>query len=148
MSEVKIEDRVREVLAALNSHDAERVLSLLAEDAVWSNPNGVFKGKAELKRYIDWLYSGVTDFTITESGVGILTKGNTAVVEHDISGMVDGELIGFLSFCAYEFDENNQVKALRTIFDRLGQAEQGSDSWLSRTIVHQVVKKIQEGLEN
>ena len=148
MSVINIEDRVREVLAALNSHDPERLLALMAEDAVWINPNGAFKGKAELKRYIDWMNTVVRDFTVTLSGVGIMTKGNEAMVEHEISGIVEVEPVSFLSFCAYEFDENNQVKILRTVFDRLALAEQGTDSWLSKTIVHQVVKKMQEGLED
>ena len=148
MSVINLEDRVREVEAAINSHDPERVLALMAEDAVWINPYGAFKGKAELKRYIDWTNTSVKDFTITPIGVGIMAKGNGAMAETVISGIVEEEPVSFSSLCAYEFDENNQVKVLKTVFDRLALAEQGTDSWLSKTIVHQVVKKMQEGLED
>ena len=141
------ENSVREVLNALNSHNTEAVLSLFSEDVVWVTPNGTFKGKGEARRYLDWLAEAFKDFRLTESGNGVLVKDNLAIIEHDISGTIDGEPINYLALCAYEFDENEKVKALRTVFDRLALAEQAADKWLSKTVVHSVVKRVQEGLD-
>ena len=146
MSEEAVEMLVREVLNALNSHDVEKTLALFSDDGVWITPSGTFKGKAELKRYITWIFETLDDMKLEETGSGLMTRGSNALVEHKQSGIMDGEPMKFMSMCSYEFDENNQVKSLKTIYDRLTLAEQAADKWLEKTVVHAVVKKVQEGL--
>ena len=43
MSEEKIENVIRAWGAALETKDMEKVLSLIADDAVWMNDEGTFK---------------------------------------------------------------------------------------------------------
>ncbi|MGM0396459.1 MAG: nuclear transport factor 2 family protein [Bacillota bacterium] len=147
MLEKKTENLVREFLTALNTHDAEKAESMFSDDIVYVTSNGTFKGKQEAKRYVKWIFDTFKGFKVVESGIGVLTMENLAVAEHDISGKIDGEPANFLSMCAYEFDENGKIKALRTVFDRLTLAEQAADKWLSRKVVHSVVDKVQEGLD-
>ena len=52
MSEEKIASIMRELIESLEAADVEKSLSCFAEDGVWINPNGTFKGKEELRRYL------------------------------------------------------------------------------------------------
>jgi len=45
MAEEKIPSIMRDFVKTLEKADVEKVLSFLAEDAVWVNPNGTFKAR-------------------------------------------------------------------------------------------------------
>jgi len=145
MAEEKIPSIMRDFVKTLEKADVEKVLSFLAEDAVWVNPNGTFKGKEELRRYLTVFLGSMGDMTVTETGNGIIVQGNKAFFEHVIAGTVEGIRGEGLAICAYEF-KGEKIQEVRTVYDRLSLAKQVAKGWLAKWIVNLVVKQAEKGL--
>jgi len=86
MSEEKIVSVVREFVEAYVKRDVEKMLSFFAEDTLWVDPMGTFKGKEELKRYLAWDVQTVPELKIRDAGIGIMVSGNKAVCEWVFDG--------------------------------------------------------------
>ena len=127
MADEKIPGIMREFVKAMEKGDVEKQLSLLTEDAVWVNPNGTFKGKEELRRYLTVFLGSTKDLKVTECGNGIIVQGNKAFFEHVIGGTVEGRRAEVLAMCAYEFS-GDKIKAVRTTYDRLSMAQQAKSA--------------------
>ncbi|MBP1919251.1 nuclear transport factor 2 family protein [Youngiibacter multivorans] len=147
MSEIPVIDLIREVRDAFNSHDIEKILSMTAEDSVWTTSSGIFRGKAEVRRYLVWFFDGIKNFTLHEIGIGTVAKDRWGVSEYYVTGTVDKKPVEFPGYSTYEFDESNKMKSKKIIFDRLGLAEMIVDDIVSKKVVHTVAKKVQEGLD-
>ena len=71
--------------AARNAYDLENALALVADDAVFTTPNGDYAGKAKIEDLLVTIYSGGNQFTLSD----IQVNGNTVtftVVVDDGSG--------------------------------------------------------------
>jgi ketosteroid isomerase-like protein len=77
MSEEKIVGVIRDFVEAYVKQDLEKTLSLLADDVVWVQPEGTFRGKEEVKRLVTWLPRSFwwSKVKIRDTGVGIMVKG-------------------------------------------------------------------------
>jgi ketosteroid isomerase-like protein len=142
MADEKIPGIMREFVKTMEKGDVEKGLSFLADDAAWINPNGTFKGKEELRRYLTAMNKSMKDTTVTECGNGIIVQGNKAFFEHVIGGTVEGRRAEVLAFCAYEFS-GDKIKEVRTTYDRLVMAQQaatGLGKWMANMIVNQMEK--------
>ena len=146
MSTEKKTEVMRTFVKCFEEMDVEKALSLVTEDVTWTTPFGVFKGKEEVKRYLDWNGSNSKEVKFTESGPGILIQGDVASYEHRISGIMQGEQVDFLAMCTYQF-EGDQVKEMKTVFDRLEIAEQATSTWLPKKIVNTLVSQLNKGLD-
>ena len=144
MAEEKIPSIMREFVKTMEDGDVEKTLSYFAEDGVWINPNGTFKGKAELRRYVQAMYDTMKDAKVKECGHGIIVQGNKGFFEHEISGTVQGKKMAILAMCAYEF-EGGKIKEVRTTMDRLGMAQQAT-SGLPKMMVNMIVKQMVKGM--
>ena len=145
MAEEKIASIMRDFVGAMAKGDVEKMLSFLTEDAAWVNPNGTFKGKEELRRYLTWMAQTMQDAMITETGNGIIVQGNKAFFEHVIAGTMNGMKYEGLAMCAYEF-KGEKIKELRTAWDRLSMAKQVAKGWLAKWGVNSIVKQAEKGL--
>jgi ketosteroid isomerase-like protein len=145
MAEEKIEGLMRSFLKAVVEKDVDKAVSLCAEDAVWVNPIGTFKGRDELKRYITWLNQSIPDMKVTETGIGIMARGNTGVYEHVLSGTFDGMKWEVLAICVYEFS-GEKVKNIRTVYDRLLLAKQATKGMLAKKAVNSIIENMSKGL--
>ena len=76
MNDEKIASIMRDLIRSLETGDVEKTLSLFAEDGVMVNPNGTFKGKEELRRYLANSAQSMRDMTVTETGNKIIVQGN------------------------------------------------------------------------
>ena len=128
--------------AAYVKHDVEKALSFVAEDVIWVQPEGTFKGKEEARRLLTWLpksfwYSQVK---VREAGVGILVKGNEAVCELMIEGVsahrrkYEAPMISIFQF------SGGKIQQYRTLCDRMTLGKQGCGTegyggWLDRKII-------------
>lgn len=65
-----------EYLHAYNSHDPDSVLSLYADDAVLLSEAGVFRGKAEIRK---WLQVAFDQGSVLEAITAIREKSSTAI---------------------------------------------------------------------
>ena len=144
MADEKIVSIMREFVKTLGKEDIEKTLSYFTEDGVWVNPNGTFKGKEELRRYLTVMSESMQDVTVTECGNGIIVQGDKAFFEHVIAGTMKGERAEVLAMCAYEFS-GDKIKESRTTYDRLSMAEQAATG-LGKWMVNLIVKQAEKGL--
>jgi predicted ester cyclase len=145
MSDEKIVGIVRNFISSMEKKDLETTLSFLTEDAIWVAPDGTFKGRENIRRYLKWEFDIVQDEKVTESGNGIIVQGNKSFFEHVISSTVEGKKNEFLAMCAYEFSDD-KIKNVRTVYDRLSIAKQLAKGWLAKWVVNSVISPFEKGL--
>ena len=144
MAEEKIAGIMRDFVKTMAKGDVEKQLSFLTEDAAWINPNGTFKGKEELRRYMTVFLGSMKDVTVTECGNGIIVQGNKAFFEHIVGGTIEGKRAEVLAMCAYEFS-GDKIKEVRTTYDRLSMAQKVAGG-LGKWMVNMIIKQAEKGL--
>ena len=145
MNDEKIAGIMRDLIKSIETGDVEKTLSLFAEDGVWINPNGTFRGREELKRYMTSSARSMQEVKITETGNKIIVRGERAFYEHEIAATIEGKRVEGLAMCAYEF-ANDKIQEVRTVYDRLLMAKQAAKGWLAKTLVNSIVKQAEKGL--
>jgi ketosteroid isomerase-like protein len=145
MSEEKIAGIMREFVQALVRKDVEKAVSYFADDASWRTNEGTFNGKSEIRNYLTWMSKMVENPRITDAGIGLLVKGNTAVYESDQEGTYEGTKYGMRVICVHEF-KGEEFQNVRTIYDRLSLAKQAAKGWLAESVVNSVVNRMEKGL--
>jgi ketosteroid isomerase-like protein len=141
----KIAGIMREFVQSLVKKDVEKALSYFADDASWRTNEGTFNGKSEIRRYLTWAARTVSNPRITEAGIGLLVKGNTAVYESDQEGTYEGTKYGMRVICIHEF-KGEEFQNVRTIYDRLSMAKQAAKGLFSKSIVNSIVNRMEKGL--
>ena len=144
MSEEELKNVIREVHKAAAAQDMEKMRSFYSDDATIVNPEGTFKGKAEIRRYWTWLYQQLSEVLTIEKE--IIIQGNKAVHEYmyestslkGIKGSVPG--VSMLQF------ENNKIKEVRSYLDRLMIAKQGATGLIGPRLVNTIVNRMEKGL--
>jgi ketosteroid isomerase-like protein len=146
MSEERIESIIRGWRGALEKKDMEKALSFIAEDAVWNTNEGVFRGKAEWKRYLIWMASTASDAKFKDAGIGVMVKGNKAVSQYTLEGKTsDGMKFEVPGVCTYEF-KNEKIQQHTTIGDRLLLAKQAAKGTVAKRLVGSIVNRVEKGL--
>ncbi len=145
MSAEQVKTIMRKFRAALESRDVDKILSFFTDDAEWHAPEGVFKGKEQIRRYVLWNKQTTPDFKITEVGAKIVAEGDVGVYEHTLSGTIDGMKWDTLGLCIYEF-AGEKVKSIRSVYDRLSIAKQASKGPVAKTAVSGILKRMEKGL--
>jgi ketosteroid isomerase-like protein len=145
MTDQEIKDAIRGFLKAWTAGDTKQALSFFAADAVLISPFGTSRGISQIEKNITWVNKITKDYKITETGIGIITQGDTGVIEHKISGISNGKKWESPAMCIYEF-KNGKIANVRSFYDILGQAQQiatGIGKWM----VNMVVNASQKGLK-
>jgi len=145
LSEEKIESSIRDYVGALERNDVERAASFFADDAVWHAPEGEFKGKDEIKRYISWSLQGSPNSKFEDTGIGIVVKENKAAYEFIWEGTHEGTPIREPGICLYKFSGGKCIYH-RSILDRLSTAEQSTTGFLGKRIIGTIVEQAEKGL--
>ena len=145
MTEQQIKDAIRNFLKAWTSGKIKEVLSLFTDDSTWVTPQGTFKGPSQIEKYANWIYENNKEFKIVENGIGIIVQGDKAVIEHEVSGVMNGMKWVSPATCAWEFKGDN-IATVRTFYDVLGQAQQAAKG-VSKWMVNMVVNASRKGLK-
>ena len=146
LAEENIESLIRGLIDGLEKKDGDKVLSFFADDGVWHAPEGEFRGKVELARYIAWQTSArFSDIKFEDTGIGIVVQGNKAVYEYDWEATVEGTRIKMPGVCVYKFRDGKCVYH-RSILDRLSGAVQGATGFVGKRAVNAVVDQVETGL--
>lgn len=145
MAKEEIISIMRNFKDASNKKDLEELLSFFTEDADLVNPDGVFKGKEEIKNYFKWVFETVPDYKIIESGVKIIAEEDRAVYEHILEGSYEGMKYQILAFCIYEF-KGDKIQHIRTAYDRLSLAKQVAKGQIAKTAVNSIINRMKKGL--
>jgi len=145
VSEQRIEGMMRDFVKAVEEKDVEKALSFLADDADYVTPEGTFKGKGELRRYLTWVIRSGPDQRIIDAGIGVMVKGEKAVYEHNVVATYKGTKYEVPTVCVYEF-KGDKIQHLRTVSDRLTVAKQVAKGWLEKTMVNSFISRMEMGL--
>ena len=148
MSEEKIVSVIRDFVEAYAKRDVEKMLSFLTEDVVWVQPEGTFKGKREVKRFLTWDAQTTPHIKIRDAGVGIMEKGNKAVYEHVIEGSThDGRRFREIpAITVFEFSGEKIQQQHRLYYDRLSMSKQTAKGWLEKKVMGFIVNRWEKGL--
>jgi len=145
LSEQRIEGIMRDFVKALEQKDVEKALSFLTEDADYVTPEGTFKGKEALRRYLTWMTRSSQDQRILDAGISIMVKEGKAVYEHNVVATYKGTKYEVPTVCVYEF-KGDKIQHLRTVSDRLTIAKQVAKGRLEKTIVNSILSRMEKGL--
>jgi len=136
---------IRNFKDALNKKDIEESLSFFTEDADLVDPNGVFKGKEEIKNYFKWILETSPDHKSIESGVKIIAEEDRAVYEHILEGSYEGMKYKILVLCIYEF-KGDKIQHVRSTCDCLSLAKQVAKGQIAKTAVNSIINRMEKGL--
>ncbi len=143
--EEQMKDAVHGFMKAWTSGDIKQALTYFAPDSVWINPLGTFKGIEQVEKFANWIVMGTKDFTLTETGAGIIVQGNFAAIEHDVSGVINGLPYTVPGCCIYEFKDGKFV-SVKTFLDVLSQAQQVTPEGPAKDGVNAIVAATRQGL--
>ena len=144
MTDQQIKDAIRGFLKSWTAGDTKQALSFFAEDGVLVGPAGTFKGTAQIEKYLTWVNRMTKDFKVTETGIGIITQGDTGVIEYNLSGISRGMKWKLPGIAIYEF-KNGKIANMRGVYDILSRSQQTTKG-LSKWIVNLVVNGARKGL--
>jgi len=139
------EEILRNFVGTLERRDLEKAVGFFSNDAVYLNPHGEFRGATEIRRYLKWMFESNSDLKIEPVGIGILTAGNKAAFEHNVSGIYGGSKWKLPMICSYELSEG-KIRRLVTLYDRLAMAKQVGKGWMAQKAVAAVIKGSEKGL--
>ena len=145
MNDQQTRDAIRGFLKSWVAGDTKQALASFTEDTVWVTPHGTFKGVAQAQNYMTWINRVANNYKITENGIGIIVQGNTAVIEHNLSGTTNGMKWEIPASCIWEF-KNDKVASVRTFGDILTQAQQAAKGMFAKWAVNAVVNGSRKGL--
>jgi ketosteroid isomerase-like protein len=146
MNDQQIKDAIRGFLNSWATGDVKKALSFLAEDVVWIAPHGTFRGTAQIENFITWVNRVNKDYKITETGIDIITQGDTGVIEHNLSGIYEGMKWELPTVCIYDF-KNGKIATVRVFQDRLTLAQQVAKGFFPKWTVNTVVNATKKGLK-
>ena len=146
MSEEKLESVIRGFAEAVAEGDVEKTLSFLTEDAVWATPEGTFKGREEITRFVTWAAQTSPQKKFRDAGVGITVSGNKAVNEHIFEAVTSqGMRFETPAMCVYEFTDE-KIHKHRALYDRLSVGEQVASGWIEKQVFRSIVNSWEKGL--
>ncbi len=139
----KIEDLMRDCLKAMEEGKNVEAADFFADDGAFINPFGKFVGKDQIIKFLNWQTNQMT-YTAEGAGNDIIVSDQKAFFEHHIKAKVQGKSVELSAMCAWEFNNDNKVKEIRTVFDRfstLEQAATGIGKWMVGLIAKEFVVK-------
>ncbi len=135
------DELMRNCLKAMQEGKKEEAADFFTEDGVWVTPFGKFSGKEQIKNFLAWQNS-IMKWTARGAGNDIIVSENKAFYEHQINANVDGQTVELAAICAWEFDDNDKVKEVRTVYDRFSTLEQAATG-IGKFFVKQIGKKFE-----
>ena len=146
MEEKEIESMVRDFADSFEKKDIDKILSFFTDDSTFIGPEGIFKGKEEIKRYITWISNVITDIKFTDDGVGIIVQGNKAVYQNIFSYTInEGMKVKVNNVGTYEFS-GDKVKNHWIIHDKLSIVNQTTRGPIARKVVNTIIARMGRGL--
>ncbi len=145
LNEQQIKDTIRDFLKTWLKGEVSKLLPLFTDESVWVNAQGTFTGVKQIETYLNWVYNVNKDMTISEIGVGLIVQAYIAIMEHELSGVIDGQRWTSPAICIWEF-KDDKVAHLRTYVDVLDQARQLAKGPVEKMAVNAIIKASREGL--
>ncbi len=136
-----IEVLMRDCLKAMQDGKKNEAAEFFTEDGVWVTPFGTFTGREEIKHFLDW-QNKTMEWSVHKAGNDIIISKNKAFYEHEIKATVEGKDVELCAMCAWEFDDDQKVTEVRTVYDRFSTLEQAATG-VGKFLVNQIGKKFE-----
>ncbi|OQY49867.1 MAG: hypothetical protein B6230_07365 [Desulfobacteraceae bacterium 4572_89] len=136
-----IDQLMRDCLKSMQDGELEKAADYFTEEGSWTTPFGTFTGKEQIRNFLDW-QNRTMSWTAHHAGNDIIISDKKAFYEHKINARVEGRDVELCAMCAWEFDKNDKVKAMRTVYDRFSTLEQAATG-IGKFFVNQVGKKFE-----
>ena len=137
----KIEEAMRGCLTAMQEGRKEDAAEYFTDNGVWVTPFGKFVGKEEIKHFLDW-QNRTMSWKAEKAGNDIIISDKKGFYEHEINAVVEGRPVNLCAMCAWEFDDNDKVTEVRTVYDRFSTLEQAATG-VGKFLVNQIGKKFE-----
>ena len=139
---------LRSMHEALNKGDVEKAVSFVADDVVGITPDGTFNGKAENKRYFEWMLHNaaenkLSDLKLTETG--IYAEGNAVTHEYVMGGTTREGKMSVPAVAVAEI-KNGKVQRVHMYYDRLALAKQMARGVVATRTVNAMISRMEKGL--
>jgi limonene-1,2-epoxide hydrolase len=124
--------------------DVEKALSYFQDDAIAQSPDGTFKGKNQLKRYLI-AQMQFPDIKIVDYGINVLAKGNTVIYEFEERATYQGKKFSAHVVSVAEM-KNGKFQYVRDYYDRLSIAKQVVTGRLATRAVDSIINEMEKYL--
>jgi hypothetical protein len=147
-----LEERVQQYRVAYEARDVDAILALFADDGEFTAAPGTFRGKAEVRRFLEWDATLSPTTMVRDTGVGVVVAGHTAVWERIISLSYKNVPYEEYSVAIVEFDDDAHITAFRSYYDKLNVLDQitsglpGVYGWFMSKLVGMLVSAATKGL--
>ncbi len=138
---------------AYERRDVEGALELVADDAVWVLAPGAFTGRPEIRRVLEWDVALSPTLRGRLSGIGILVKGNVAVMERLAEASAEGIPYQYPIVTIFELGDDTKIRRIRSYYDKLAIMQQvgnkypGIKGWVLKKLTNFLVGLGKKGLE-
>lgn len=145
--------RVEEYRTAFQARDVEGMLELFADDAELTAAPGTFRGKAAIRKFLQWDARVSPTATIHDTGLGVLIVGRSAVWERQVLETAEGVPFREDAVTILEFDDAGLILRYRSYYDKLRVLDQitsgmsGIYGWFAKKLVGYLVALGKKGLD-
>jgi ketosteroid isomerase-like protein len=145
--------RVEEYRAAFQARDVDGMLEHFADDAELTAAPGTFRGKAAIRRFLQWDARVSPAATIRDTGLGVLIVDRSAVWERQVLETAEGVPFREDAVTILEFDDAGLIYRYRSYYDKLRILDQitsgmsGIYGWFASKLVGYLVALGKKGLD-
>lgn len=145
--------RVEDYRSAYQARDVGGMLALFADDAELTAAPGTFRGRAAIRKFLEWDARVSPTATIQDTGLGVLIVGRSAVWERQVLETAEGVPFREAAVTVLEFDDAGLIRRYRSYYDKLAVLDQitsgmsGVYGWFARTLVGYLVALGKRGLD-
>lgn len=147
-----LQERLQQYRLAYEARDVDGMLALFTDDGEFTAAPGTFRGKAAVRRFLQWDATLSPTTTVHDTGIGVLVAGHTAVWERIISLSYKNVPYQERSVAIVEFDDDACITAFRSYYDKLNVLDQisaglpGIYGWIMKKLVGVLVSAGSKGL--
>ena len=140
-------------MEAFDARDVDAMLAFFADDAEMTVAPGTFRGKAGVRRVMDWDVHLSPTVKTRDTGVGLLVKGHTAVWERTIEATAEGIGYEYPIVTVFELDDDGKIRRVRAYYDKLGIMQKIASKYpgirgrMFKTMVNYLVAQGEKGLD-
>ena len=145
-------ERIERYRDAYQKRHVDEMLALFADGGEFAAAPGTFRGKAEVRRFLEWDASLSPAPTIRDRGAGLVVAGHTVAWERVISLSYKDIPYEEEAVAIVEFDDDGLITAFRSYYDKLAVLDQitsglpGPYGWVMKKIVGYLVAAGSKGL--
>ena len=133
---------------ALNKRDLDKVTSFFADDIVGTSPEGIWKGKAENRRYFEWMFKSAADNKVTDVRLvekAMYAQGNVVTHVYSMEGTAKNGKLNVPCVAVIEV-KDGKITHAQIYYDRLTLAKQIASGVVATRAINAVVNQMEKGL--